>query len=353
MKTSRSHTDIVPDKHGRIPQIGYMRALSCVAIIFIHVLAASIGQFSDSIGTGIPYWCVLNSVKWSVPCFLMVTGMLLLDSEKKVSYKKLYTKYIFRVLKALLVFGTIYTLLEVIAAPDDKGGVFIRGFAEIFTGNSWSHLWYLYCLLGLYLLLPAYKLITGHAKKRDIIYLLVIYAFFLSVLNFFSGFGVTLGFYIHVSSIYPFWFFLGYYMKRWGLKKRTSFYLMLFIVSTAALVFLTAFRWTYVIEPLEKLFNYTSFIVIIQTIGITGLFFRIRPVSRGTVDRILGLMDKNSFGIYMIHMIFVWLLFQQIGFNPFIYGGFAGCLLVIAAIYLLSLIISVILRKTPFFRTFL
>ena len=149
---------------------------------------------------------------WAVPCFIMITGALLLNPEKKIGYSRLFSVYIMRLLKALVCFGVLYVVLEVLFNPEQRNLQHVlEGLYEIFNGKSWSHMWYLYCLIGLYILLPFYKKITVLSKRRELQYLLAVYILFLSLMPMLGMADIESGFYIHVSSIYPFYLFLGYY----------------------------------------------------------------------------------------------------------------------------------------------
>lgn len=102
---------------------------------------------------------------WAVPCFVMVTGALLLDENREVSFDKLFNKYILRALGALVVFSMVFRIFDIIMDKESFGlKSILKGFYEIFTGTGWSHIWYLYLLIGLYLLLPFYK---DHKSKQQ------------------------------------------------------------------------------------------------------------------------------------------------------------------------------------------
>ncbi len=346
-------------KTDKVKYYSYARAISCIAIIFIHVLSQGISQFAASMGNAnIAYWAVLNNLKWGVPVFMMVTGSLLLDEEKELSLKKILKGYTLRIVKALIAFGLIFALLDAIlaGATGAEGGfglAFATGIANIFTGQSWAHLWYLYALIGIYLLLPFYRIIAANATKQQMQYLLGIYIAFLSILPFVTGWNVRIGFYIHVSSIYPFWLFFGYYLKKWGVKKSTRHYLLCTVLSVVALVILTVIRWKCSLAPMDRLFNYSSIVVIFQTYGVMGLLRSLKFKNRSLPDRFLLACDKQSFGIYLIHMIFIWIGYNAAGWDPFLHGGFFGILLLAVISFVLAWIATVLLKKLPFFRDIL
>ena len=55
-----------------------------------------------------------NLLMWAVPCFLMVSGALLLNPAKEIPLKKLFGKYIKRMFLALLIFTFIFQLFDIL-----------------------------------------------------------------------------------------------------------------------------------------------------------------------------------------------------------------------------------------------
>ena len=297
---------------------------------------------------------VMNNLMWAVPCFIMVTGALLLPAEKEITYRTLFRKYIARMLKVIVVFGLAFVALEMLFNPDRRSlSYFLSGVYKIFTGDTWAHMWYIYCLIGLYLLLPAYKKIAANAEERDIRYLLIVYAFFEALLPLLDIGDIRCGFYIHVSSIYPFWLFLGYYLSRWGMKRSRGFYAALFVVSTVLIIAATRIRMHWDLGSMDMLFEYSSILVIGQACGVAGWFFRCREEGAAGLKKLLVKVNEHSFGIYLIHMAFVRLIYKFLHFDPFRWNAALGIVAVVLFAFVLSYLVDWILKKLPFFRTIL
>ena len=224
----------------------FLRAVACLFIILLHTVYSTTLMYGVKLNTFLRaagFQAAANDLMWAVPCFVMVTGALLLPPEKHIGYRALFTKYIARVVKAIVVFGALFVAVEAVFDPGLRTWEHVRaGLYEIFSGGGWSHMWYLYCLLGLYLLLPAYKKIAALADERDILYLLAVYGLFEAVLPLLGIWDIQCGFYIHVSSVYPFWLFLGYWLRRWGGKYSRALYGWAFVGATAALTGARAIR---------------------------------------------------------------------------------------------------------------
>lgn len=188
-------------------QFEYIRAFAIVAVIAIHTMYSALLQFRDAatMSEVLSYRIVMNLMWWAVPCFLMMTGSLLLDSNRPLSMNKLYRKYVIRMVIVLFTFGLAFSWMELFFDLRTVSLIQIpQAVLNVLTGNTWAHMWYIYCLIGLYVLLPAYKLIADHASDAQLKYILLILFVFESVLRLTKIFGVNLGFYCHVNTIYPF-----------------------------------------------------------------------------------------------------------------------------------------------------
>ena len=101
---------------------------------------------------------VLDLVCWCVPVFVMISGYLFLNPEKEVSFRQMLTKYCRRIVLALFLFGVPYACLEQMAIQRTlRPAMLWKSIFMVMSGQSWSHLWYLYLVLLLYLLTPALK----------------------------------------------------------------------------------------------------------------------------------------------------------------------------------------------------
>lgn len=332
--------------------LSYMRAIACMGIVGIHTIFSALLLFPESLTVNeiCGYRAMVHNLMWTVPCFLMVTGALLLDKKKKISYEKLFKKYILRILAAMFFWGIWYSLVDMFLDRSYNIRSFASGMYKVFAGNSWSHMWYLYCLIGLYLFLPFYKMIINSCRKRDLSYLLGVSLVFLSLLPLLKELGIPCGFYIHTASIYPFWLFLGYFITRMSRFSGRFFYGLLIFLTIFLLTILTFLRWKYGILVPESIFGYSSILVILQAASVFQIVRNLKL--DGIVGRILREIDRKSFCIYFIHMIFIRILFRAAAINPFQIGR--GAIWLIAfVIFCVSYLASALLKNMPVIGKFL
>lgn len=98
-------------KTNRIAYIDLLRIISIIGVIVIHV--TSIGYLGSNISSTSVTSVAYNSLfRWSVPVFFMITGCLFLRKNKKINFSIMLKKYIPKLLIALVIFGVIYSLLD-------------------------------------------------------------------------------------------------------------------------------------------------------------------------------------------------------------------------------------------------
>ena len=156
--------------NGRLVYADILRVIATFAVIFIHVSAIS--MTSDIIGTG--EWMVMSVYnmlcRWAVPMFVMLSGMFLLDPLKKVTYKDIFFKYILRVLIALIVWGTFYNVIDLYGITNISVPVLFDALYHTLCANTHYHLWFLYLIIGLYIMTPILRSFIKGASKKDIEY---------------------------------------------------------------------------------------------------------------------------------------------------------------------------------------
>ena len=101
----------------RIKDLSIIRAIAAIAVVIIHTMYTAIVLFGDEttnkFGIYI-YRSVMNLMWFAVPCFLMLTGLLLLLPKKQIDIRTLYKKYVLKILIVLGIFGLIFSWMEIV-----------------------------------------------------------------------------------------------------------------------------------------------------------------------------------------------------------------------------------------------
>ena len=263
--------------------IDIIRIFAFVFIVFLHTLNR---QFGVDVWMG--GYAIISI---GVNLFIMISGYLLLDkTEEAIVFFK---KRILNILPLFLVFNIIYIYFgKIPIMPILKG-----------KAISASHFWYIYMILGLYLLTPWLQKVLKYAEKET---LFVVFLWFLCNIlnpylryfNFaeipFSNFPLTgfIGYYI-----------LGYFVKKYDNKvKRTSFILIIVIY---ALGFLLSFLSTkYVLAVTGKrvsdFFDKNSLGTFIMTLSFFVFWCKFNFSKR---DRIIKIVADSTYFAFLVHLI--------------------------------------------------
>lgn len=140
---------------GRVTWVENLRATATIAVILIHVSAPFV---NETLGTSTAF----NSIFWDaaarfcVPVFVMLTGALLLD--RVMPLEVFFAKRFSRVFVPFVAWTIVYLIYHFITEYQ-AGGISspilaAQFFAQKLLRGADYHLWYVYMLVGLYLLLP-------------------------------------------------------------------------------------------------------------------------------------------------------------------------------------------------------
>lgn len=324
-----------------------IRIIACIAIVVLHMTYGAVSIYGNMATEGANFasWAIVNNLYWAVPCFVMVTGALLLDPKREITYKKIFNKYIFKIVIALLIFTILYKIFDIVMNKEVfSADTCLEILINFITGNSWSHLWYLYMLIGLYLLLPFFRKVVAASTNKEIVWLIVILLIFTSVLPLASILDIEIAFYIPIATIYPLYFIAGYLISKPDFRIPSWIYIVAFFVSTAALIILTNCWCEQGLLALEIFFDYSSVIVVIQALSIFGIFTRCFKYKESKA-KLLFSFDECTFGIYLVHMFFARVMLRYLGINP--YENIILFIACIVGIIIITYLIVWALRKIP------
>ncbi|WP_176421841.1 acyltransferase [Fibrobacter sp. UWB3] len=179
-------------------------------------------------------------------------------------------------------------------------------------GHAWYHLWFLYMIIGLYILVPLIRVFTTYATKKQYHYLFILYFLFGSLLPLLQGVLILVDDRLKISfSIkelmgFAGYFILGYYLFRYDLSHRVKKWI--YVLTGLSLVF--QIIGTFLVsckmgKANESLYGNFRPNVAIQAVAIYVFikdYFINKDFSERT-KRIIILFSKYSFGMYLVHDI--------------------------------------------------
>lgn len=339
-----------------------LRILAICAIIVLHVASRNmwlynVGDFQFEVFT---FWYSLT--RWAVPIFIMISGAFLLDEKKNISNNKLFA-YCKRIIVSFLGWSLVYAIWNTIISYDFVWPNFDLSalWQNFYTGPY--HFWYLYVILGLYLILPFLRKCMAQCSKKDVEYLLLLFFVFSIVTPILTKFDVLpfLVYWINnmrISSIsgYIGLFVLGYYLRKYSEKFKVKDY-VIWILFLAALILMMVF--TFSLENKTGVRddfwqeNLSAFVVT-QAICLFILGMKHEKwlnTRNERTKKAINYLAKNSFGVYLCHDMFI-SLFARIGidtakYNPIWDVGVISFMVIVASyifIYLLKRICNIMKR---------
>lgn len=326
--------------------IDYLRVFACFSVILIHIFTTARTDFPNhTINEEIISKIIINVLHFAVPIFFMITGYLFLSKDKTYNLKDFFKKYTLKYIIAILTFGYGFAIIEEIFNKNFSATMPFVALANTIQGKTWAHMWYLYSLIGVMLLLPLLKTLLDSNKKylKYILYILLISSVLLPLTNNLFNFKIGIDF-IMISP-YLAYAIIGYYLG--NSEKNDYLFIYLFIAFICVLVISFSQVVPLVSENnnLGRIIvfgNYDSPFIMLLAICIFKVFMYFK-----TSNKFVMLISNYSYGIYLIHMFWINLMYKFINFN--IYGEWLilkvlCCFIVIS---ILSFITSYIMKRIP------
>ncbi|MCQ2524187.1 MAG: acyltransferase family protein [Lachnospiraceae bacterium] len=355
--------------------LDYLRLFAAFAVVLLHVAAQNLGAFYFDKNI----WEVFNIYDsmghCGPPLFVMISGALFLGRD--IDIKKIYSKYIFRILIAFCVWNFIYYLsapggpVAQIAAlfGDEKPA----RFADLIKGHY--HLWFLPMIIGVYMCIPILKLIADNEKIGK--YFIIIGVIFTCVIptlyNIVADFGspslnsvVNAIRWNHDQGLffmplgYSFYFVLGYYISNKEISKPIRY--LCYAISVLGYVMEVLLERFAVLKSGDILVTYyesLSLQVFMQTLGIF-IFFRYLPLRGRKINGFISKAAKVTFGSYLVHVLLMEQLNARLGINTLTLISPASPVsvaittpVIAILIFAASLLISAILSHIPVVNKYL
>ena len=139
----------MPAEHFTRRRVIYFDILRIVAIffvVFVHLAAQHWADVDVSSRAWFAFNLYCTTGKWSVPIFVMISGALFL--RRDVSISAILKKNVARIATVFLFWSGCYALVYLVFRHAPLSVV----LSQFITGHY--HLWFLYMIVGLYLLIP-------------------------------------------------------------------------------------------------------------------------------------------------------------------------------------------------------
>ncbi len=322
-----------------------LRIIATLAVITIHIAGSEL--FLHSIGSSAwDFYNILDSFsRFAVPVFIMLSGALFLNPEKRVDIKTLYSKNMLRIICAFAVWSLFYAIVK------------FNGDMNAFVKNlllGHHHMYFLYLIAGLYMAVPILRKICEDERIMGYFLLLaLVFTFVLPAVSKLPYMSVVasieqkISFRIAVG--YSAYFVGGYYLSCVDIPKkgRGAIYVLGILAFLLTAVMTRVFS-LHAQKLYDGFYNGFSINVLLETVSlfVFAKYNMSKPPKSDRRAHVISELSKITFGIYLVHM-FVIDVVDSMGILDSVSSSVVYAGAKIALVFITSAIISYIINKIP------
>jgi len=344
-------------KNNRLVWVDIIRIVAIIAVVAIHVEDSFIFLWNK-----IPYtdWWASNIyngfIRFPVPLFIILSGYLLLDKQedKSTFFSKRFAKVVF----PLVIWSMIYW---VFLNHYNVASIFTFTFVgRFFADDIFFHLYFLYLILGLYLITPLLRKCLMYADFSDMHYYLVLWFIFCLLSQVLKIFGYGVGVPVEAVTLNLGLYIIGFVIKKTTITNKIL-YFSGFLVITSILVttigtYILLDRNGHFNDSIKHLFGLTSVTYAIGLFILIREFFSSLPFTNisSKYAAPINAIGGAALGIYLLHPLLLHFVVKGISgvklLSVEVLSPVLSIPLVTFLLVIISLIIVLILQKIPFFK---
>lgn len=287
---------------GRVGWMDLSRTLAIFFVLLIHVT----DEFLSGIELSGFQWGVYQSIRVlgriGVPIFLMLSGALIMPITGNIKdfYKKRIPQFMVVTVVYFLLTNLVYAALN---SESFNILLYIKSLAMGKTAHAYQ-LWYMYVIISIYLSAPFISKSISYLGDKAAIYLFLVSTVTIFIPTTIKAINSNSFGWIHIPPIhYMSYFILGYLICKKGFLKKTS---LRFLIPFFAVDFFAIIAIQYYLNRSgdlngEGITWYTS--IFIMSLAVTAFLILGMFKFETKSDSLLTMFSKYSFGIYLFHLI--------------------------------------------------
>jgi surface polysaccharide O-acyltransferase-like enzyme len=292
----------LPGRPIRLAYADGMRTTAIAAVVALHT--SGIRVSNEPVIESFTWWTghVIDTLcRWSVPVFIMLSGALMLDPERRQSLVSFYRRRSMRVVVPLLIFAPIYFYW----AAHFRGEILTWKEMKqlIWQGLPQNPLYFLFIIIGLYVIVPFLRAMVRQSPYA-LLWLCTLVLFWPPVSGWLFWY-VPMNAFTRFIPYIPF-FLLGYLLRtRSGDKAIIWSTVVAFSASSAWIIFKTHL----LVQEFGRndaralaLYDHFSLPVVTQSVAMF-LFMResFGDSTKARIGKLFGVLGPAAFGIYLVH----------------------------------------------------
>ncbi|MBQ9880338.1 MAG: acyltransferase family protein [Clostridia bacterium] len=303
---------------------------------------------------------VISSLtRCAIPLFVMISGSLFLDPRKEIGLKTLYGRYILRIATAFIFWSGLYAALQY------SQGIRVRTVVRDFVTGG-VHLWFLYMIVGMYIVTPLLRKIANSKNTR--VYFLALWIATTVLYNtlraFFSILSPRVTPWLDTAAAesdlylaygYTGFFVLGWYLREKELTKtvRRVIY-ALGILGAAFTVAATHFfsKRNGILD--NTFYNNMTVGITLQAVALFVFFkYNVKNAKSGRTAKAFAKASSCVFGTYLVHQLFVNNFDRLFGFGLNSFDPILSFLAVFCIVTVCSAAVSYVFNLIPGVKKYL
>lgn len=282
----------------RIPQYDLIRGIAIFFVFCIHSLGVANEEYAAggfTVVGNVLYNAFSTLVGTAVPLFVMLSGALLLGGAGDVEH--FLKKRLKRVLVPFFWWSVILFGLSVFKEHENISVMLVPQFLSKFlTYGVHGVYWYVYLIIGLYLIAPLLRPFFRNANQRDLVYVFVVCVLYVIVSSIFPEVRWVKGFHADYF-VYVAYFACGYIIAHF-LKNADGMKVISIVVCVSTLI----------VGTLNAMYRFTSFPMgFFLSISLFCMLLYV-PISE---TKPLVFISNASYGMYLSHVVFISLLLKM------------------------------------------
>lgn len=274
----------------RIGYLDYLRVWAMLMIIILHSPMPNM-QASGLILSSVSFITATGLV-----LFFMISGALLLS--KTYQMKPFLLRRFSKIAWPTLFWSLFYLFDKWVRGTISTDYLFRSVLSIPFSPQGNGILWFLYTLMGLYLITPILSSWLNTASKRDVEWILMLWT--ISLLIPILGNIINVGDINNTHILFYLSGFIGYYILGYYLHHHVkSFKVSILALLIIPLVLAAMLKLS---EANVDFYKYLWYLSIPMAMMAAFWFLLVKKYFSSSVPSIIALISKYSFGIYLVHI---------------------------------------------------
>ena len=321
--------------------LDYARILAAVMVILTHACSMQAGEDAAPWRISLLLTCEGIGLL-SNPLYVMISGALLLASDKEEKYGTFYFRRFVKVAIPMLVYYIIFMTMsgQISLIPPKNLG---EGLLQLLAGASGivPHYWLIYTLLSLYLVAPFVKVMVKNLDDKGINILFFMILVEEILVTYLPLAGVQVGFIMNLAS----WegvFIMGYILT----ERRTKWMERLVLIGGAVCAVIIPITLIQAYYLKNYVCNTAPTMVLLAGAVLVGLS-KLEPVLKNKFTFAVTTLSKYSYSIILVHWYGLFVVtWGKIGVQPLRFGCVGGIVLTVLTAVIVCFIMGFLAENT-------